>query len=184
MAGALGVGADVFRGFSCSFNLSLQGVSADEAAEKVAEQVACLGDAFAGMIPYISSVNELMAVTQERYALETRLLQLQGDTAELRRRELESVNFYNRAILQQIYDLEDAAAAVAAFSNNANNFVTRADQVFAATSAGFTSSTVEVETTSLLRDLITAVREGDINNARLTTRLVQIEERRELEPTV
>jgi len=136
------------------------------------------------MIPYISSVNELMAVTQERYALETRLLQLQGDTAELRRRELESVNFYNRAILQQIYDLEDAAAAVAAFSNNANNFVTRADQVFAATSAGFTSSTVEVETTSLLRDLITAVREGDINNARLTTRLVQIEERRELEPTV
>lgn len=112
MAAGLGVGAEAFRGFSYSFNLSLKDMSADQAAEAVAAEVAKLGDAFAGMIPHIQSMQDLIAVTQERYQLETRLLQLQGNTAALRERELASVNFYNRALLEQIFAAEDAAAAV------------------------------------------------------------------------
>lgn len=191
MAAGLGVGAEAFRGFSYSFNLSLKDMSADQAAEAVAAEVAKLGDAFAGMIPHIQSMQELIAVTQERYQLETRLLQLQGNTAALRARELESVNHYNRSILEQIYALEDlnekmaeANAKVAAFAANSNNFVTRAEQIFAASATGFTASDARVESDELLRDLIRAVREGDVNQARLTTRLVQMQERAELEPSV
>lgn len=197
MAETLNIGADAFDGFTYSFNLSLKDMNADQAAQAVAAEVTKLGDAFAAMIPHIQSVSELMAVTQERYGLESRLLQLQGDTAALRARELDSVHHYNRELLQQIFALEDATAAqqelerkmadvnaqIQAFAQNSNNFVSRQEQVFAATSAGYRGQSVQVENRDLLRDLIQAIREGDINQARLTSRLVQIEERRELEPS-
>jgi hypothetical protein len=51
------------------------------------------------------------AIAQERYGLETQLLQLQGDTAALRQRELDALDPTNRALLQQIFALEDAQAA-------------------------------------------------------------------------
>lgn len=54
------------------------------------------------------------AIEQEGYGLTTRLLQLQGNTAELRRRELEALDPTNRAILEQIYALEDQRAAAEA----------------------------------------------------------------------
>ncbi|HYE48140.1 MAG TPA: hypothetical protein VEB20_01010, partial [Azospirillaceae bacterium] len=52
-------------------------------------------------------------IASERAGLEQRLLQLQGDTAELRRREMEALDPSNRAIQQQIWLLEDQAAAAA-----------------------------------------------------------------------
>lgn len=50
-------------------------------------------------------------IASERYSLETRLLQLQGNTTELRRRELEQLHPTNRALQQQIWALEDQQAA-------------------------------------------------------------------------
>lgn len=50
-------------------------------------------------------------VAKEREGLEQRLLQLQGNTAELRRRELEALDPANRALLEQIYALEDQREA-------------------------------------------------------------------------
>jgi hypothetical protein len=116
MASQLDVGVEAFNGFTYDFRVSLKGLSQEAAAQKVAEQVAMLGDAFAGMIPHITDLNELMSVVQERFQLETRLLQLQGDTTALRERELDGVNALNRGILEQIFAFEDmqAAAAVAA----------------------------------------------------------------------
>lgn len=52
--------------------------------------------------------NEIMS---ERLGLETTLLQLQGNTAELRRRELEQLDPSNRAIQLHIWALQDEQAA-------------------------------------------------------------------------
>lgn len=120
-AASLGVGAQAFQGFAYNINLSLKGLTEEQRAAKVAEEVGKLGDAFARMIPNISSVNDLMAVMQQRYGLETQLLTLQGNTAELRRRELENINPYNRALQQQIWAMEDAQKATDALSNALGN---------------------------------------------------------------
>jgi hypothetical protein len=54
---------------------------------------------------------------QERSSLEERLLQLLGDTAALRARELAETDAANRRILERIYAIEDARAATdAAFA--------------------------------------------------------------------
>ncbi len=45
--------------------------------------------------------------TSQRFSLETQLLQLQGDTAELRRRELGALDPANRSILERIFALQD-----------------------------------------------------------------------------
>ena len=51
------------------------------------------------------------AIAQERQGLENRILQLQGNTVELRARELAALNPVNRALQEQIWLLEDQAAA-------------------------------------------------------------------------
>lgn len=57
---------------------------------------------------------EIKRIADERYGLETRLLQVQGNTAALRERELAALDPSNRAILAQIFALEDQAAAAQA----------------------------------------------------------------------
>ena len=54
------------------------------------------------------------AIAQERKGIEQQLLQLQGKTAELRQRELAELDPTNRALQQQVYDLTDLQAALAA----------------------------------------------------------------------
>lgn len=51
------------------------------------------------------------SIASEQYGLETRLLQAQGKTAELRRRELEALDPANRKYLEQLFALEDKTAA-------------------------------------------------------------------------
>jgi len=58
------------------------------------------------------------AVEQERYGLETQLLQLQGDTVALRARELDALSPLNRGLQQQIWTLQDAAAAQQAYERS------------------------------------------------------------------
>lgn len=62
----------------------------------------------------------LRAIAQERYNLETQLLQEQGKTAELRARELELLDPSNRALQQQIWALQDQKAAAAAAASAAS----------------------------------------------------------------
>jgi hypothetical protein len=54
------------------------------------------------------------AVAQEAYGLQTRLLQLQGDTATLREREMDALDPANRSLLQMIFNLEDLQAEASA----------------------------------------------------------------------
>jgi tape measure domain-containing protein len=114
-AAALGIGADAFAGFSHEFNISLKGLNEQQAMQKVTEELGKLGDAFAGLAPGVSNMNELLGAAQQRYDLTTRLLQLQGEEEELLRRhreqELSAVHDLNREILLQIHSLEDQAIA-------------------------------------------------------------------------
>lgn len=51
------------------------------------------------------------AIASEAYGLATQILQLEGNTAELRRRELEQLDPANRALQERIYVLQDQKAA-------------------------------------------------------------------------
>lgn len=53
------------------------------------------------------SAAEAAAAEQERYGLQTRLLQLQGDTEALRERELDQLDESNRGLLERIFALQD-----------------------------------------------------------------------------
>ena len=53
-------------------------------------------------------------VAQQRLGLESQLLQLQGNTGELRARELAALDESNRALQEQIWAIQDASAAAAA----------------------------------------------------------------------
>lgn len=69
------------------------------------------------------------AIAGEREGLETRLLELQGNTAELRRRELAALDPTNRALQRMIWGLEDAQEAVQAL--NETDFATMFDYLAA-----------------------------------------------------
>jgi tape measure domain-containing protein len=84
-------------------------------------------------------------IAQERSGLELQLLQLQGNTAEIRRREREQLDASNRALYDQIKALEDQQAAAA-------NAAAAADELRRALEAAGSSVSDEVQR---LRDLIT-----------------------------
>lgn len=69
-------------------------------------------------------------VAGERAGLEAEMLRLMGNTAELRRRELEALDPSNRALQEMIFGLEDAARAMDDLDTN--DFATRLDFMRAA----------------------------------------------------
>lgn len=73
-------------------------VPATEALDTAAEQAAVAAEKAA-------------AVRSQYLSLEERLLTAQGNTAELRRRELAALDPANRALQQRLYDITDATAA-------------------------------------------------------------------------
>ena len=74
------------------------------------------GEVFKLLSDAVEDTGESAEVTQqaltERYALETRLLKLQGDTTELRSRELDRIDESNRVLQEHIWFIEDASAAI------------------------------------------------------------------------
>ena len=127
-AGTLGVGADAFDDFSYQFKLSLKGLTEEEQMQKINEEITKMGDSFASLSGHFETMNELLAASQQRYDLTTRLLQLQGNEEELlrrsREREMEATHELNRELLQTIYSIEDLQAA----SARANQAVVIANQ--------------------------------------------------------
>ncbi|KQP39680.1 hypothetical protein [Pseudorhodoferax sp. Leaf274] len=93
--------------------------SIDVGTEKGQQQYAgliALQGAFADLTPIIDNTAEAaraaQASLQQRQQLEMQLLQLQGDTGEIRRRQMaELLTDENRAIQQAIFDLQDKQAA-------------------------------------------------------------------------
>lgn len=102
-----------------AFRALVQGI--DVSTEKGQQQyvgLIALQGAFAELTPIIDNTaeaaREAQAALQQRQQLEMQLLQLQGDTGEIRRRQMaELLNDESRAIQQAIFDLQDKQAAEA-----------------------------------------------------------------------
>lgn len=87
---------------------------------------------------------ERQRVLNERLNLETRILQLQGNTAELRRRELAALDPSNRALQEMIYKLEDAKKAMDDL--NEEDFATLVDYQRAMARAAAEMNSVSIPT--------------------------------------
>lgn len=131
-AQTLGVGTTAFNKFSYDFKLSLKGMTDDEKSKAINAELLKMGDAFASIIPSISSLNELLAVSSERYNLQNRVLELQGKDEELlarvREQQMNATHELNKATLQQVFALEDAAAASQKAADLAANLATIASE--------------------------------------------------------
>lgn len=134
-AGTLGIGADAFDNFSYQFKLSLKGLTEEEQLQKINEEITKMGDSFASLSGHFETMNELLAVAQQRYDLETRLLQLTGNETELlirqREREGAATHELNKDILAQIQAVEDAQIAANKAQMLANEAVAQAEAAFA-----------------------------------------------------
>ena len=71
----------------------------------------------------------LKAITDERLGIEGQILQATGNTAELRRRELEALNPLNRSLQQYLYTLTDAKAALDEATARAANISSQRDNL-------------------------------------------------------
>ena len=115
-AGTLGIGANAFDNFSYQFKVSLKGLTEEEQLQKINEEITKMGDSFASLSGHFETMNELLAAANQRYDLETRVLQLLGNETELlirqRERERAATHELNRGMLDQVYALEDAYSAV------------------------------------------------------------------------
>jgi hypothetical protein len=136
VADLLGKDASIFDGWSYQFTLSLKDL--DEAAQQaaLAEEFNKLGTSLIELVPdlerlgaanmdFAATMQQVEAVLSQRYEMETRILQLQGDTAALRAREMERTVEFNRDLLQTIFDLEDAAESARAAAQAAADAMAR-----------------------------------------------------------
>ena len=100
---------EAFRGLVDSLNLGTV------AGQQQFAALMNVSAAFAELVPATGALaaasRSAADIASERAGLERSLLELQGDTTELRRRELAALDGSNRALQQRIYDLTDEQAA-------------------------------------------------------------------------
>jgi hypothetical protein len=119
MARDLGLASGSLVGFTRSIKVSLMGLSDEQIAQRLQQELGLVADEMArlvgGAAATADSLRQLyQQVMSERAQLETQLLQLQGNSAELRRRERDALHESNRALYDRIVALRDEQAATAA----------------------------------------------------------------------
>ena len=97
--------------------------AASQAAAQAAQEAAAAAQQAAQ-----AEAQRLAAVASERAGLEGQLLQLLGDTAELRRRELAALDPSNRAILERIFAIQDEQSAAQAAAQAAQELAAAQQQ--------------------------------------------------------
>lgn len=110
---------DALNNFSYEFKLSLKGLSEEAKAEKITQELTKMGDAFASLLPFFEDMNDLLQTAQERYSLERKILELEGDVLALRQQELEAVHVLNRQLMARIQLMQaqgDMQSALGAFA--------------------------------------------------------------------
>lgn len=150
-ADMFGVSSDAFDNFAYNFELSLKGLTDEQKAQKINEELTKMGDSFASLTGHFQTMNELLEAANQRMGLQNRLDQLLGNNAAIlarqREAELAALHELNRPMAQLIYNLEDAQAAL-----------TQADQVV---QQAFTSLSTSIEAEkNRLRDAFTSIVDG------------------------
>ncbi|MCZ4340187.1 phage tail length tape measure family protein [Sphingomonadaceae bacterium G21617-S1] len=82
-----------------------------DAGQRTYASLLQLAPAFAEIVSSGQNAASAAAILRERQDLEKQILQLQGDTAALRQRELDALDPSNRALQERIYALQDEAEA-------------------------------------------------------------------------
>lgn len=106
----LGMNADEINGFTQSIDLNLKGLNEEQRTKAINDALGGFGDALAQKLgaESLDALTKFAAqVMQQRTQLENQLLQLQGNTTELRKRERDALHETNRALYDQIKALED-----------------------------------------------------------------------------
>ena len=124
MAESLGLSTEKVKNFTMAvgdvkvhpdidqLGLVLDGLSNEDKVKKIEELLTKSSNAMAELVLGAGATAEQLVqvynnVMGERYGLETQLLELQGDTTELRKRERAQLHESNRALYDQIKALED-----------------------------------------------------------------------------
>ena len=116
MASDLGLASAAVATFTKDVKLSFMGLTQEQIQEKLAEQFGDIADEMARLVAGGDATAESLrtlyqAVMQERAQLEQRLLDLQGNTAEIRRRERDALHESNRALYDRVIALQDEREA-------------------------------------------------------------------------
>jgi hypothetical protein len=99
-----------------------------DAARAILSVVGALSEVSSGFQTVAATASNAAAIMQQRAGLESTLLNLTGNTAEIRARELAALDASNRGLQQHIYAIQDAQQAVQA----AQQAVTDANSAYAA----------------------------------------------------
>ena len=83
-----------------------------DAARAILSVVGALSEVSSGFQTVAATASNAAAVMQQRAGLESTLLNLTGNTAEIRARELAALDASNRGLQQHIYAIQDAQQAV------------------------------------------------------------------------
>jgi hypothetical protein len=93
-----------------------------DAARAILSVVGALSEVSSGFQTVAATASNAAAIMQQRAGLESTLLNLTGNTAEIRARELAALDASNRGLQQHIYAIQDAQQAV----QDANSAYSRA----------------------------------------------------------
>jgi hypothetical protein len=116
MAKQLGLATDKVDVFTSKLEIDFSKLTDEQRMAKINEALQLSGNAMAELVLGAGATAQQLAqlyatVMQERAGLENQLLQLQGNTVEIRKRERDAIHESNRAIYDQIRALEDQQAA-------------------------------------------------------------------------
>jgi len=116
MADTLKLSSAGIDSFTKTIDISFDGLTDAQIQEKIASTFASVNDELAALVLGAGATAEQLStlynnVMQQRYDLETQLLELQGKTLELRERERAKIYDVNKEMFDQIKALEDQKAA-------------------------------------------------------------------------
>jgi len=116
MADVLGISSDSVKTFTKTIDISFDGLTNTQIEEKIASTLRGVNDELAALVLGAGATADQLSslyntVMQQRYDLETQLLELQGDTLALRERERAKIYETNKGLFDQIKALEDKKAA-------------------------------------------------------------------------
>lgn len=116
MAEVIGLSSEQIKTYTKDINISFKDLTDSQIQEKLSEVFSSIGNDLAALALGAGATAEQLTtlynnVMQQRYELENKLLELQGDTLALRERERAKIYETNKALFDQITALEDKKAA-------------------------------------------------------------------------
>lgn len=134
-------------GFTKYIDLSLKGLSPEEQKKKIEEALGSFGDNLANTLGFESmqALEQFASqILDQRISLENKLLELQGNTTELRAREREKIHETNLSLYDQIIALQDMKAAAQELTTELGNATSAITDLFSELTSSIASERANV----------------------------------------